>query len=534
MIERIVENWLTKVNEKSFQKPFCQMLIGEGFKVIHLSRHGSFEEGKDILAIAPDGTPCAFQLKGSEGGKISQKEWAKYYDQIIRLVEIPIKHPSIDESRERKVFFVTNGELDEEVRVQISNQNSDWKRRQCPELGAIVKGELLTRFVNIQNDLWPTQLQSEKEFLELYLADGTGYLDKAKYARFLESLILSNDTPTRIEAQRILASAAIFASYALSPYTLAENFVAIVEGWTIFIASAIAFAEKQQLDERFWQNTVLIAEEEIEDALSDLYLELKTRKDFVTGNALVDAPFYRGRLTWLSGFISAYLILSRYRTLEGEIKDWFSHFFFSNQKLLLLWGEAATPQFLAIYWALRTIGYTQMADRLLFALFKSILEKATDKKGIPDPYHPLGEIVLSVSGLSDELDNENFSGRSYSLDSLIQLLTRREYRGVLAENWKQLTLLHFAEFEPDNAWQYCTWHCEDGIFHETMLKTPQSWTELVNQSSIANVSKIPNYYQKNPAMLLIFLIVYPQRLFPDVVKFLDDSIFKIMNDEENI
>lgn len=99
MIERIIENWLTKVNEKSFQVPFCQMLIGEDYQVVHLSRHGSFEEGKDVLAIAPDGVPCAFQLKGANGGKISQNEWSKYNEQITRLVEIPIKHPSIDESK---------------------------------------------------------------------------------------------------------------------------------------------------------------------------------------------------------------------------------------------------------------------------------------------------------------------------------------------------------------------------------------------------------------------------------------------------
>ena len=75
------------------------MLIGEGYQVVHLSRHGSFEEGKDVLAIAPDGVPCAFQLKGANGGKISQNEWSKYNEQITRLVEIPIKHPSIDESK---------------------------------------------------------------------------------------------------------------------------------------------------------------------------------------------------------------------------------------------------------------------------------------------------------------------------------------------------------------------------------------------------------------------------------------------------
>ena len=523
MIERIIENWLTKVNEKSFQVPFCQMLIGEGYQVVHLSRHGSFEEGKDILAIAPDGTPCAFQLKGADGGRISQHEWAKYNDQINRLIETPIKHPSIDESKSRRVYFVTNGELEEEVRVQITNQNPDRVRRQLPELGTILKGELLNRFGKIHTDLWPLQLQSEKDLLELYLADGTGYLDKSKYARFLENLIFSTEKPTKVEGQRVLASAALFASYALSPFSQADNHVAIIEGWTIFIACAISFVERYQLDEKYWRNTIQIAEEAVEMALSNLWEEVKSLKFFVAGNALVDAPFYRGRLTWLAGFVSSFLILKKQKKADFVIDKEFSDFILSNQKSLLLWGESAIPQFLSIFWTLRIIGFSQLADQLLFAMFKGVLDKTTSKEGISDPYHYLGEIVLAVSGLSDKLREENFAGRSYSMNSLIQLLTRREYRGVLAENWKQITLMHFVEFEPEYSWQFCTWHCEDGIFHETMPKTPQSWRLLVDQAKELNVEKIPAYYQSNPAMLLIFLIVYPHRIRPDVVKYLDNS-----------
>lgn len=523
MIERIIENWLTKVNEKSFQVPFCQMLIGEGYQVIHLSRHGSFEEGKDVLAIAPDGVPCAFQLKGANGGKISQNEWSKYNEQITRLVEIPIKHPSIDESKSRRVFFVTNGELDEEVRVQITNQNPDRIRRQLPELGTILKGELLNRFSKIHTDLWPLQLQSEKDLLELYLADGTGYLDKAKYAGFLGSLIFGSEAPTKVEGQRVLASAALFASYGLFPFSQAGNNVAIIEGWTIFIAYAISYIEKYKLDERYWQNTIQIAEEAVEMALSNLWEEIRTMQYFVAGNVLVDAPFYRGRLTWLTGFVSSYMLFQKQKKPDFIIEEEFINYFFENQKSFLLWGEAAIPQFLSILWTLRTVGYSQLADRLLFAIFKGILEKTTSKEGIPDPYHNLGEIVLGISGLSDQLREENFAGRSYSLDSLIQLLAKLDYRGVLAENWKQITLTHLVEFEPDNPWQFCIWQCEDGIFHETMPKTPQSWKLLKEQSTEINVDKIPSYFQTNPAMLLIFLLVYPHRIRPDLIKFLDNS-----------
>ena len=105
MIERVIENWLTRANERSLEVPFAQLLTGEGYQVVHLSRHGPSEEGKDILAIDPTGTPCAFQLKSiPDGGKFTQNLWEKELGQIIRLVEIPIQHPSIDPGLYRRVY----------------------------------------------------------------------------------------------------------------------------------------------------------------------------------------------------------------------------------------------------------------------------------------------------------------------------------------------------------------------------------------------------------------------------------------------
>ena len=74
MLERVIENWLDKATERSFEKPYCYMLAAEGHTIIHLTRHSSMELGKDIITIAPDGTPCAFQLKT---GNISLDKWRK-------------------------------------------------------------------------------------------------------------------------------------------------------------------------------------------------------------------------------------------------------------------------------------------------------------------------------------------------------------------------------------------------------------------------------------------------------------------------
>lgn len=520
MIERLVENWLTKVNEKSFQIPFCQMLTAEGYRVVHLARHGSFEEGKDVLAIMPDGTPCAFQLKGSSSGKIAQREWGKYVDQVNRLVEIPIKHPSVDEKMARRVFFVTNGELDEEVRVEIVNRNSDWKRRGHPELEVIVKGDLLARFIKLQDDLWPLHLSFEKELLEFYMADGHGYLDKPKFAAFIESLLIRDDL-SRAEISRRLASSAIFGAYALSPFADLDNHVALIEGWVIYLASIIALAEKKDIPTQNWEDQANLALQAIENNLADLSDELEETKYFVAGNSLVDAPFYRGRLTWLISLMCVHSIWKKRVQPDWQPEVWVNGFVLNNLSRLELWGEAATPQFLAVIWWLDTMQLEHLADRILFEMVKGIVGVHRKGAGLSDPYHHLGEVVMMRQGIIETVRPENFKGRSYVLESLIELLVRRGWRGALAEIWKPITAIHYALFEPDSSSQYCLWHCEDGKMYITIPKSPQSWHELQEKASTCNLTKIPEFLQNNPEILMLFLIVYPHRIQTDVVKYLD-------------
>lgn len=355
MIERVIENWLTRVNERSLEIPFCQLLTSEGYQVVHLSRHGSFEQGKDILAIDPEGVPCAFQLKGS-GEKITQRLWAKeYVEQIIRLVELPIKHPSIDSSLPRNVFFVTNGELDEEVRIEIEDRNHEWERRGYPRLNTIVKGQLLARFLDLHTNLWPLELAFERNFLELFLTNGRANLDKRKLADFIINLLpFADENLNRVECSRRLASVAVMTSYVLSAYEKTQNHVAIFEGWVIYTASLIALTEKFRLDASYWRDSLSISCIAIEHALFNLCQELQQRTHLVEGDPLVDHPFYQGRVTWLLGLVSTYFLwkLLRKEPIPDETVTWMKEFSKTHQRDLFLWGEASVPHFVALFWFL--------------------------------------------------------------------------------------------------------------------------------------------------------------------------------------
>jgi hypothetical protein len=68
VIERLVEYWLDSASERSYQPAFVQILVSDGHRVLHSTRHSPIEFGKDVISIAPDGVPCAFQLKGNLAG----------------------------------------------------------------------------------------------------------------------------------------------------------------------------------------------------------------------------------------------------------------------------------------------------------------------------------------------------------------------------------------------------------------------------------------------------------------------------------
>jgi len=114
VLSKAIEDWLANVSERTFEVPFVQLLMVEGYKVVHLAKpHGPMEQGKDILAIAPDGVPCAFQLKQ---GDLTLKNWRDPEEplkgQVEDMLDIPIQHPSIPAGLSHRSFLVTTGNLD--------------------------------------------------------------------------------------------------------------------------------------------------------------------------------------------------------------------------------------------------------------------------------------------------------------------------------------------------------------------------------------------------------------------------------------
>jgi len=375
VLEKVIENWLDNATERSFEKPFCYMLSAEGHTIIHLTKHNIMEMGKDIITIDPDGNPCAYQLKT---GNISKKMWdEKVSSQTDNLVSIQINHPSVDSLKHHKSYLVTNGNIVEAAWEAVRGRNQMWadQNQSYRRLETIVGGELFEKAKKLGPDLWPSELTDIRTLLEMYLEEGEGILPKQKLSELFESTFqLDKGTrPSNNECRRIIASAGLLCAVAVSKYSDKENHVAEIEAWTLYIAYVLALAEKWNLPDKVFKNEFEIATQSLYNTLGNLCSEIKDQTYLIEGNPLTDSYVYKVRITWLLGLMSIYAL---WRRSKGEPKDetddFLREFCKEKQKQLILWGEAAIPQFLAFFWYYRKIDGSMKTDDLIRQLITSI------------------------------------------------------------------------------------------------------------------------------------------------------------------
>ena len=538
MLERVIENWLDKASEHSFQKPFCYMLSAEGYTVIHLSRHCGMEMGKDIIAIAPDGTLCAYQLKGSKSGKISLNQWRdEISKQVFDLVVGEIVHPSKESSKPHRAFLVTNGQLDEEVIRAIDDMNRSWITTGQTQfkLETIVGGQLLNKAKKLESNLWPSELADVKTFLELFLERGERTLPKDRLSSLFEKtfsfeLNESGKPPSKAHCGRILASAAVLCSIAISSFSNANNHVAEVEAWTIYISYMLALVDRWNLPHNIWKNEFEIATKSIYNALSNLCEELRERSHFVEGDALFDNFFYRIRLTWLTALMSIYALWNiDGNQHEDESNHFTRKFCLENKPKLLLWGEAAIPQFLAFFWYYRKIDATPNSDFFLKDIIATICHsnKPGGKTPLANPYYNIDDLFSYLLRIAGDPLEESFEGNAYALEGLVHLFVRRNWKFPIKSLWPDITRLSSTVFEQEETWHFYRWKNAKGIHKRIYPKHTQNWKDLKTLAFESEGKCIPQSIKKFPILLLLFLCVYPHRMNSQILRWLDTKLKEI-------
>lgn len=522
MIERIVENWLTNTNEREYQIPFCQVLVTQGYKVLHLSSHGQMEQGKDIIATDYQGIPCGFQLKT---GDIDGTEYRKIKGEIQELVEIPINYPGIPKDCKRRAILVTNGILSDKVRRDIDDQNIGYKQRGYPELEVKTKMELLQYFIEAHGGFLPTELPDFKTFLELLLSNGHGLANKRLISHFLESILSSREEP-RTQIQRRIASSLLLTEYILEPFEKTKNYISAIEGWVLFNSYTLALAEKNNLNDQYWRASYDLTILKINRELKLLKEEFLTRTTFLEGS-WDGGLILKSRFVIVLGWLSAFELFLKQVNPSYKVDNRIYEQIRIHWNDFWYWGESATPFYVSMFLLADNFSDKKLSTRIigdLIALLSSENKLDQDNGSSPyaDPYHSPEEVLLSEYG-NKKMDSKSFRGLSYHLESLIDMMVRRNNRSFLASFWKDISLVRVCEFLPSPALKAYNWYCDAGQQIERYFDRPQSWGKLREDEAQVTYNSMPNLLINNP-FLRYFLLCYPHRLGRATLKALDSTI----------
>lgn len=524
MIERAIENWLTKTNERNYQIAFCQVLLKKGHKVIYISSHRPMEQGKDIITIDPHGVCHAYQLKT---GDIDLSAWRKISGEIVELMQVPVVHPSVDKNKVHKAYLVTNGNVIDEVRVQVDQRNEDnvRKNRNYSHLDIINKESLLKEFIDAQGEFMPKELDDFDLLLKLYLSDGKDFLYKERFAKFVFNTLFKFDYKQKANIINAISSSVVIISYMLHHHQEEENYYAIFEAWTLLAGFIIYYATKNNLNNHDFESSLNLIELELKRNLILLKEEAIGRADFIEGHPFSDGDIiYRARVTIVLGAICA--LENDLFENEGSYDDENKTLKIINdyKKFLWFWGESAFSYLFQICKYLKRKNEGTEAKNILKIILSGIAQKNAYKseEGFPNPYYSVQDIINSKYGLSTEpLDFSQFVGSAYLLKPLIHILARSGERQFLEQEWRRLSKIYCKEFLFNNDEDIFLWRAEEGINQQETLNATESWKRLQEEAS--NVSAVPDIYKNYKNILSYFVLVCPFRINDKIYLLLDGA-----------
>jgi hypothetical protein len=206
-VERVIEDWLTKADERSYQLSFASHLSRIGHNVRYVSGHSALEHGKDL--VTTKGREIhAYQLKA---GNIDKGAWRSIREEVREAAIIPIDIPGLPQRVPDYVYLVLTGYVSDVVQNEISLMNRDLVRKKYAKIRIINLAELVAAFVAVFDSFLPSSIQLFHELVRLYLRDGREPCDKPAYAAALTAVM--NSFPKKRPLGRSLSDLVVAAEF---------------------------------------------------------------------------------------------------------------------------------------------------------------------------------------------------------------------------------------------------------------------------------------------------------------------------------
>ncbi|TFW27815.1 hypothetical protein [Duganella callida] len=534
MIEKLLENWLDRASERSYQAVFVQMLAAEGYTVLHSTRHCLLEYGKDILAIAPDGVGCAFQLKGDPGGRMKISEFRKdIQPQLTQLMAQSPSYPGFPTGAHR-AYLVSNGQFEEEVQVAVREMNNGpypsktllWSR-----------GHLLDMCKIHASALWPSELKDNRALLELYMADPREPLDVDILSGMMESILklsADNDCLKQTELARAASSTAWLTGIVTAIHAENENHHAVISAWTLCCVSLIAASEKHgDASVSAVGESLKLAKNALIDALAALWSDVTKKDHLVEGDAFTDPEIFGWRVGVLFGLLSCLSIADEeIPILDAASRNALRSWLKQPPRQPELWGEAVVAHLIPWVTWLRINDPTRRPDAEISELATAVIvaNQPNSTIALANPYYDFDAVLrhrlgMPLSAKRRSLAREAIAGNSYTAEALLHLLVRANMKGKCKSLWARFTKLSHHRLVLDKSWHYCLVQAPTGSNETKIYPSSYQWSQLKCEAlnGICR-GEVPSVLQRSPWLLALWWQVAPHRMNSEAVRVFVDEI----------
>jgi len=530
LLERLIENWLDSAGERTYQRCFCQMLIGRGFRIVHNTEHTPLEHGKDIIAVAADTKLVGFQLKGNPGKSLKPRQFDEIRGQLEQLATLALGLPGYETRVPDECYLVTNGEIDEAVSIEIQRLNAALEARgHAPEkIKTITRGTLLNWANDLGLALWPSEMEDFGNLVKLLNYTGSEIFPANIFDPLLQNTLrLEHEVPPP-ELRRRITSAAIMTAVALHSFSRKQNHFAEITAWTMFTTYTIAASEKNGLAfEKDVEAAVDAAHEAIYDLLSEMCEELRDRKTLAEGDPFSEFAFYRARALLIFALMGTYWMWS-------EAKGWKQPEHKALTEKLIpedippsIWGEAAIPQFLTYVWYRKRISRDSTLDQRVATVLRDIMRNklTEDANHLASPYYDIEDVTrhnhAELLRCDDPFGGGSFAGTSYVCETLMMCIVRAGMKEACQALWPDFTRMNHEKTIPDDAWRFGLYRMGDHAADDTRIyPTTMQWKELQEIAAEHAGSEVPQALKTYPIQLLLFVIIFPFRGSFSAMKFL--------------
>jgi hypothetical protein len=430
-------------------------------------------------------------------------------------------------------FLVTNGEVDEEARLAIEQQNEGFRRQgSLARIEIISRGMLLADARRLGIDLWPSELEDVQVLLQMLVDQGSGPLPVDRLHALLAPILhlsTGDGRPARADIQRRVRSAALLVQVALRSFSARENHTAALYAWVLYYSYVVGCCDRYGVDLDDCYSSLDLAQMAMLSSLGALCDELRQRDHIIEGDPLVDAPVYRARMTLLTGLMATYFLWAdEAGVLSDDRRRFIERFLSPGFTAMQLWGEGALPSFLSCIWYRRRVDAGMTTDLMLSRLLEVLLAAKLDPEiAPPSPYFTFEDVLrhelkpLGIAG-DDVLAQESSHGTSFFADGIFRLLVRTGLKPTCKRHWSSLSRITFREFVPQDRWRFCLWRTDRGREVTSIQPLGDTWERIIERARYTCMDLLPPGFttENGKFVLLLFTLLCPYRATPPALAFL--------------